>query len=214
MELEKNYSYIQGLIERSEKYTGIYREKITPNRNYAIKSFLYKSLNLDKHDVNLRRAFREYLCYESFFRLKSLEVQIYPDPLSEQLAKFVKTEGEENFEDKEEIGVKSLLMEVVTVRSANIFYITEIFALLHKVFYQNNYFHSLCFGDLIYEAKGVLVMLKIVSEKLLFYEDNIYSSKFCLKSEELGSQDLRIELCLNILYLLYNISYGIFPFDF
>lgn len=61
--------------------------------------------------------------------------------------------------------------DLCSSRLFQILNITSIFTTIHKVFYQNNFIHSVCFGDLIYEAKGVLVMLKIISENLIFFED-------------------------------------------
>jgi hypothetical protein len=74
-----------------------------------------------------------------------------------------------------------LFRDLCSSRLNQIYNISSIFVLIHKVFYQNNYIHSLCFGDLIYEAKGVLVMLKIISENLIFYEDGKpFNNKFQL----------------------------------
>ena len=91
----------------------------------------------------------------------------------------------------------------------NVCNITDIFSLLHKVFYQNNYIHSLCFGDLIFEAKGVRVMLKILSEQMPFYETPLIESKLSISHNNFQKVDLRSKLCLNILYLIFNISFSI-----
>ncbi len=78
-----------------------------------------------------------------------------------------------------------IFRDLCSSRLNQIYNITSIFVLIHKVFYQNNYIHSLCFGDLIYEAKGVLVMLKIISESLIFYEDGkTFSGKFQLTERQ------------------------------
>ena len=61
---------------------------------------------------------------------------------------------------------------------------------------------------MIYEAKGVLVMLKIISESLMFYEDGKpYSGKMELTEDQ--EQIKAIEsIVINILYLIYNVSNG------
>ena len=114
----------------------------------------------------------------------------------------------ENFKDNQ--GLKFLIAELITERTVCIYYITEILSTIHKVFYQNNYVQSLCFGDLIFEAKGVLVMLKIISEKLPLYETSITRNKLSLIAgeEHATPTEIRSSICLNIVYLIYNISYG------
>lgn len=96
--------------------------------------------------------------------------------------------------------------DLCSSRLFQILNITSIFTTIHKVFYQNNFFHSLCFGDLIYEAKGVLVMLKIISENLVFFEDGKpFEGKF--GSDGLFPATETIEATVqNILYLILNVS--------
>lgn len=89
VEFEYSYKLAQKIIDDNEVYTNLYRAKIQPNKQYEIKAFIYKALNLEKHDIKLRRAFKEYLCFEAYAKFRSLEVQIYPDPLFEQLSKII-----------------------------------------------------------------------------------------------------------------------------
>lgn len=87
IEFESSFKLANKIMEDNENFTNLYRKKIQPNKSYEIKFFIYKALNLEKHDVKMRRAFREYVCYEAYQKFRTLEVQIYPDPLIDQLSK-------------------------------------------------------------------------------------------------------------------------------
>lgn len=51
-------------------------------------------------------------------------------------------------------------------------------------------------------------MLKILSEKLPFYEEELVRDKLVKSDEQYSGADLRSSICLNVLYLIFNISYG------
>ena len=77
-------------MDNNEKYTALYRGAIQPNKVYAVKHFLYRSLNFEKHDIQLRKAFKEFICSEAYLRfIKNLHLPFYPDHLNYQLSKLL-----------------------------------------------------------------------------------------------------------------------------
>jgi len=100
------------------------------------------------------------------------------------------------------------LADILVEKASAIFNISDIFVDLHKLFLINSYFQSVYFTNLLFEAKGVLVMIKVIAEKLIHSFDLLLiKDKLDLKNAV--GVNLKIALCENILYMIYHISSGI-----
>lgn len=80
---------------------------------------------------------------------------------------------------------------------------------IHKTLRKNNYVQAVSFGNYIFEAKGILVMLKIISEKLLQTEVQLELDTFSLDSpspviKPPGPVEGVVQ---DILYLFFYIAY-------
>jgi len=212
---------------------------ISPDKSYGVKSFIFKMLNLDKHDPKLRESFVENLAYEGFKLSESLGLKSIPDSIADEISKLVirieKLELKKNSESTEKkepeaaelIKIKdtksksskqdeahletrntplqAFLADILVEKSAIIFNISEVFVDIYDLFYKNSFYQAVYFTDVLYEAKGVLVMLKVIAEKLIHsYNLYIIPERLVLKDAE--SKSIKVLLCENILKMLHAIT--------
>ena len=105
-----------------------------------------------------------------------------------------------------------LINEIYSHRISTIGFITRTLSLVHRVLKSNNFFQALSLGNYIYDAKGILVMLKIISEKILQHEGPLNINTFEIEGPRQthtdGSRLNPIEgIVEDILYLFYHITY-------
>lgn len=120
----------------------------------------------------------------------------------------IKLELERNDECKK--GLQLILGDIFChkVNLANI--ISDDFSFLLHNFHKNNFIQGLCLSTYIYEAKGVLLLLKILSEKVLTIEadiiDNIVVYNIPEEAwQDFGSLSLEESVSQKLIYLLWKI---------
>jgi hypothetical protein len=132
------------------------------------------------------------------------EKDILPDTIAKEI------EGAQTAEKTDGlVSLKSIQNEIITHRVISIYFMIRNLTTIHKILKKNNYLQAVSFGNYIFEAKGILVMLKIISEKLLSTEVQLELNTFDLDAppsviKESGPVEGVVQ---DILYLFFYIAY-------
>ena len=210
-ELEATYLFMVNFMRDLQDVNDVYKVKLQNKRQQFPQTFILHSMNLDKYETlpELSASFVELKNLTKFKELTLKDLDILPDSLH----KLLEEQNAQETKNEEEIqALTSVLSEVMTHRIVSIYFMTAAFALLHKLFRLNNYFQALSLGNYIYEAKGILVMLKIIAEKILQNEAPLDLGSFAMDASQGGFQlddrSCPIEgVVENVLYLFYSVIY-------
>lgn len=207
-ELESTYNYMSVYLSDIASAKDLYKTKVENKKKLAVTNFLFFSLALDKHETlpEISESFLELKILNAYKQIYSKDRDILPDSLSKELEE-LKSQPDAT-ESTKLIGI--LTGEVYSHRITSIYFMTHTFRLVHSILKSNNFFQALSLGNYIYDAKGVLVMLKIISEKILQSEYPLH--KNALEVIGIGAPPVEtgnpIEgVVEDILYLFYNIAF-------
>lgn len=209
-ELESTYNYMNVYKADLKNTSALYRNKVEGKKDLVVQNYLFYTLALDKIDTlpEINQSFLEMKLLEYYKEIYSKDRDLLPDNLSKEIED--SKEGPAANQSNLELAT-ILSNEVYTHRTAAIYFITRTLALIHKVLKSNNFFQALSLGTYIYDAKGILVMLKIISEKILLYEGKLQRSMIQVESSDtLHLDESKLNpvegIVEDILYIFFNIT--------
>jgi len=213
-ELETNFNYMIIYLRDLSITAELYKSKVQGKKSLNIQKYIYYTLALDKFDSlpEVSSSFAELKIVDCYKELYLKEKDILPDCLAKELetAQGAETKNEELIRT-----LSGITAEVYTHRISSIYYILRTFAMIHKLLKSNNYFQAMSLGNYIFEAKGILVMLKIISEKILQTTSELQIELVTLQRPTSGTERGFSEqpihpieaIVEDILYLFYEILY-------
>lgn len=209
-ELESTYNYMTVYMSDLESTESLYKSKVEGNTSLQVKSYLFYTMAFDKIETlpEINGLFLEMKLLNLYKDLYSKDRDILPDSLAKELEE-AKEGPTANVDNAAAAGL--LINEIYSHRISTIGFITRTLSLVHRVLKSNNFFQALSLGNYIYDAKGILVMLKIISEKILQHEGSLNINTFEID----GFGPHRDDSCQNpiegivedILYLFYHITF-------
>lgn len=210
-ELESTYNYMTVYLSDLDSTEALYKSKVTGNKSLKVKSFLFNTMAFDKMESlpEINNSYLEMKLLNLYKDLYSKNRDILPDSLSKELEE-AKEGPTANIENATITGL--LINEIYSHRISTIYFITRTLSLIHRVLRSNNFFQSLSLGNYIYDAKGILVMLKIISEKILQHEGELNKNAMQLDNpSHLPVDENRLNpiegVVEDILYLFFHITY-------
>ena len=218
LELEATYVYMTVYMRDIQENIELYLGSLQAKTAVFPTSFMFSTLNLDKYNSipELAHAFVEIKKLLKFKELSLRDCDLLPDSLQ----KILDEQNSKENKDEEAIScLNALLGESMTHRIVTINFMTATFSMLHKIFKANNHFQAVAIGNYIFEAKGILVMLKIIAEKILQSENPLDFGSFSMARPQALAKDNPVRFEMNhkvcplesiveqILYLFYQIIF-------
>ena len=211
-ELESNYNYCVNYLRDFKQTLSYFNQVIDKSKETGIKHFIFQSLQLETYDPTSegQHEFFEVRAYEVYKSLYLKGKELMPEALTKEI------ETLESAENKTPLLIevhKALLNEVYSHRAFSIFFMFRTFALIHSILKDNNFLQAVSLGMYIYDAKGILVILKIISEKIL-QSDDVLERDLVELSSLMETRQFRVAakgavegIIEDIIYLFLNITY-------
>lgn len=211
-ELESNFNYCVVYIRDFRQTLSHFNQVIDKSKETGVKQFIFKTLQLEEYETQTEgmHEFVEIRNYEVYKALYLKGKDLMPEALTKEIEQL---EAAEQKNTSQIETMKCLLNEVYSHRAFSIFFMFRTFALIHSILKDNNFLQAVSLGMYIYDAKGILVILKIIAEKTLQTDDVLERDLFELSSlvetrhfrtAPKGAVEGIME---DIIYLFLNITY-------